>query len=199
MKTSLYGVLCATLLLAGSGCESRQDAVENAQEVNEAKNDSATASAGSNQMEEKKDFDSEFMTKAASGGMLEVELGKAVAAKATTPEAKQFANMMVTDHTKANIELKALAAKKNITLPATMGEDHQEVYKDVTEKTGINMDKEYLREMVQDHEEDVKEFIEASVKATDPDIKAFAKKTTPVLQHHLEQAQKMQAAVKAKK
>ncbi|ALD22020.1 DUF4142 domain-containing protein [Hymenobacter sp. DG25A] len=199
MKLSLYGVLCTSLLLAGSGCNSRQDAVETAQEVNEAKNDSATASAGTSKMEEKKDYDSEFMTKAASGGMMEVELGKAVAAKATTPEAKQFANMMVTDHTKANTELKALAAKKNITLPAAMGEDQQDVYKDVTEKTGINMDKEYLREMVQDHEKDVKEFIEASEKAMDPDIKAFAKKTTPVLQHHLEQAQKMLAAVKERK
>ncbi|WP_303309508.1 DUF4142 domain-containing protein [Hymenobacter sp. BT730] len=199
MKTLLWSTLCATLLLMGSGCNSRQDAVENAQEVNKAKNESSTESAATGKMEEKRNFDSEFMTKAASGGMLEVELGKAVAAKATTTEAKQFANMMVKDHTKANTELKALAARKNITLPTAMGEDHQEVYKDVTEKTGTTMDREYLREMVEDHEEDVKKFIEASVKASDPDIKAFAQKTTPVLQHHLEQAQKMLAAVKARK
>ncbi|MFD2787158.1 DUF4142 domain-containing protein [Hymenobacter rubripertinctus] len=48
--------------------------------------------------------------------------------------------------------------------------------KDVTEEKGLDMDKEYLRKMVKDHEEDVQEFTEASVKASDPAINAFATK-----------------------
>ena len=58
------------------------------------------------------DYDSELMIKAASGGMLQVEMGKQVAARAATPEAKQFAQKMVADHTKANAELMALTTKK---------------------------------------------------------------------------------------
>ena len=198
-RTLLQLATAAALFTAATACNSN-DSVKQAQEQNEAKNDATTSDTEVGEVKkDAMDFDTEFMTKAASGGMLEVELGTAVAAKGTTAEGKQFANSMVTDHTKANTELKTLAAKKNITLPATLGDDHQKVYDDVTGKSGVQMDQEYLKEMVKDHEEDVKEFTEASVKASDPEIKAFATKQVPILQHHLEMAQKMSAAIESRK
>jgi putative membrane protein len=187
------------LLIAAAGCNSN-DSVKQAQDVNEVKADSATTSTDMGNVEKKgMAYDSDFMTKAASGGMLEVELGKEVAARAVTPEAKKFAQQMVTDHTKANKELMALATKKNITLPTALGDDHQKVLKDVTEEKGVKMDQEYLREMLKDHEEDVKEFTDASIKASDPDIKAFATKTLPVLKMHLDMVTKMLPTVDAQK
>ncbi|MCA8832394.1 DUF4142 domain-containing protein [Hymenobacter pini] len=195
MKALFLPLAAAALLTATASCNSN-DSVKQAQEQNEAKNDARTSNTESGEVKkDAMDFDTEFMTKAASGGMLEVELGKAVVAKATTAEGKEFATSMVNDHTKANAELMALAAKKNITLPTALGDDHKKVYQDVTEETGVKMDQEYLKEMVKDHKEDVKEFTEASVRASDPEIKAFATKQVPVLQHHLEMAQKMSAAV----
>ena len=194
MKTSLIWLACAVLLTT-TGCNSH-DSVENAQKVNELKNDNATPSTGVGEVEKKfLDFDSEFMAKAASGGLLEVEMGRQVAARATTPQAKEFAQKMVADHTKSNAELKALAARKNITLPTTLGAEHARVLKDVLEKKGANMDHEYLTEMQKDHQEDVKEFTEASVKAADPDIKAFATKNVPVLKMHFDMVTKMLATV----
>src|SRR5215204_6234316 len=62
-----------------------------------------------------------FWSKAAQGGMAEVELAKLALQKSTNADVKKFAQMMVTDHTKANDELKALAAKKNVTLPTDIG------------------------------------------------------------------------------
>jgi putative membrane protein len=200
MKRPFIALLsAATLLIAAAGCNSN-DSVKEAQKANEAKADSTTANTGMGKIEEKgMDYDSEFMTKAASGGMLEVELGKQVAARAVTPEAKKFARQMVSDHTKANAELMALAAKKNITLPTTLGDDHAKVLKDVVEKKGVKMDQEYMKEMLKDHEEDVKEFTDASIKASDPDIKAFATKNVPVLKMHLDMVTKMRPAVDAAK
>ncbi|RYU80077.1 DUF4142 domain-containing protein [Hymenobacter persicinus] len=200
MKKTLYGLLCAGVLLGAAGCSTKQDSVETAQSENESKNAAATTDTELGKVEEKKlDFDSEFLTKAASGGMLEVQLGDYVAKNGSTTEGKQFGSQMVADHTKANAELKSIAAAKNVTLPAALGDDHAKVYKDVTEEKGADLDKEYLKEMVKDHEEDVKEFTEASVKAADPTLKAFATKQVPVLQHHLEMAQQMYAAVKDRK
>ena len=197
MKHFLYSALCATTLLASvSACSNNKDSVEQAQQANEAKTDDATATTDMGELKQDKlDFDSDFMTKAASGGMLEVELGNYVVAHATTPEAKQIGQQMVKDHTKANAELKDIATKKNITIPATLGEDQRDVMKDVTDETGVAMDKEYLKEMVKDHQHDVEEFTEASVKASDPDIKAFAAKNVPILKEHLDMATKMQATV----
>jgi len=192
-------LLTGTALLTAAGCNSH-DSVENAQKANEEKTDKATASTETGQVEQKGlNYDSEFMTKAASGGMLEVELGKQVAARAVTPEAKAFAQKMVSDHTKSNAELMALATKNNLTLPATLGDEHAKVLKDVVEEKGVKMDQEYLKEMLKDHQEDVKEFTDASIKATDPEIKAFATKNVPILQMHLDMVTKMRPAVDSRK
>jgi len=192
--------LVAALLLGAASCNSSSDSVKEAQQTNEAKIDSTTQDTGQGvAVRDDKEYDSEFMTKAASGGMLEVELGKVVAQRATTPAAKKFAQQMVTDHTKANDELKALAAKKNFKLPASLGEDQKKVYDEVLTEKGAKLDQKYVSEMVDDHEEDVKEFQEASTKSSDPAVKAFAAKTLPVLQMHLTMIKKIQATMDAKK
>ncbi len=198
-RTLLFLTSAAVLLTAGVSCNST-DSVKQAQEANETKADSATPDTSMGEVEKKgMDYDSEFMTKAASGGMLEVEMGKQVAARAVTPDAKKFAEQMVADHTKANNELMALAAKKNITLPTALSDKHKDVLKDVLDEKGVKMDQEYMKKMLKDHQEDVKEFTDASIKASDPDIKAFAAKNVPVLQMHLDMVTKMKPTVDAAK
>ena len=49
--------------------------------------------------------DSQFVTKAAEGGQFEVEIAKLAADKATDPHVKEFAQMLVDDHTAANENL----------------------------------------------------------------------------------------------
>lgn len=197
MKT----LLAATVLgLTLAACSGNKDPQEAAQAQNEAQHEAATPNTDAgNAAEQKLNYDSEFVTKAASGGLLEVELGKLVSQRGTTAQAKEFARHMVTDHTKANEELKALAAKKNITLPGGLSEDHQKVYDDVADEKGADMDKKYLQEMEKDHEEDVKEFAEAAAKVSDPEIKSFAAKTLPTLHMHLDMVKKDRPAVDAMK
>jgi putative membrane protein len=50
--------------------------------------------------------------------------------------------------------------------------------------------------MVEDHKKDVKEFDEATRKLTDPELKAFAMKTLPVLKTHLSEIQKIKSQLK---
>lgn len=191
--------VAATVLgLTLAACSGNKDPQETAQAQNEAQHEATTpnTSAG-DAREEKLNYDSEFLTKAASGGLLEVELGKLVSQRGTTAQAKTFAQHMVTDHTKANEELKALAAKRNITLPGGLSTDHQKVYDDVAGAKGLGMDKKYLQEMQKDHEEDVKEFQEAAAQASDPEIKAFAAKTLPTLKMHLDMVNRELPAVEA--
>jgi len=196
MKTLSLFLATAGLLGSLTACtDGNSDSVENAQKVNEARNEANLPESA----EKKADYDSEFLTKAASGGMLEVELGKLVLKRGTRADAKAFAQQMVTDHSQANAELMGLAQRKHITLPTMMGNDQQDVYKDVEEKTAANFDRVYIREMRQDHEEDIKLFSEAATKAADPDIRALAQKTVPVLQHHLEMVKKIEADIKASK
>jgi putative membrane protein len=128
----------------------------------------------------------DFMSEAASGGMTEVELGKIASTKAQNAEVKKFAEMMVTDHTKANDELKALAVKKNITLPTTPNAKHQAAIQKFQGMSGAGFDKAYVDDMLEDHEKDVAEFEKQSQSNPDADVKAFAAKTLPTLKKHLD-------------
>lgn len=121
-----------------------------------------------------------FLEAAARSGQKEAAVSEAVFPLLTTPAAKEFARMMVRDHTLANQELKALAAQKAVELPP----EEAPLAKKWSEKTK-DVDKDYLKEMVSDHEEAVALF-EKATKADDPDIAAFAQKTLPVLRQHLE-------------
>ncbi len=94
--------------------------------------------------------------------------------------------MLLTDHQKANDELKALAGRKNITLPARLGEDEQKHVDELAKLSGAEFDKKYVELMVEDHEDDVKLFKKAAEGAEDADLKAFATKQLPIQQKHLE-------------
>jgi putative membrane protein len=133
----------------------------------------------------------QFMTSAAQGGMMEVELGKLAASKAQNPEIKAFGQKMVVDHGKANDELKALAAKKNIELPKEMSGGMKAEVERLSKLSGAEFDKEYVSMMVDAHDEDVEAFETQAESAADPDVKAFAQKTLPVLKSHYETIKKI--------
>jgi putative membrane protein len=140
--------------------------------------------------------DSAFVLEAASGGLMEVSLGKLAQSNGSSVSVKEFGKMMVADHSKANTELKAVAAKKGITIPASPAEKQQKNIDDLSTKKGADFDKAYVDLMVDDHKEDIDKFQTEANKGNDADVKAFAAKTLPVLTKHLDHIQKIQDATK---
>ena len=116
------------------------------------------------------------MRKAAKGGMMEVAMGRLAEQNAQSEDVKSFGKRMVTDHGKANDELKSIATKKGVKLPS----------KEPSEKW--SSDKTYMNMMVKDHEKDLAEFQEEANNGSDPDVKKFAEKTAKVVQEHLDLA-----------
>jgi putative membrane protein len=171
------------------------DAVESANESNEVKQDSAQNSETQAAVPVSEE-DSKFAVMAASGGMTEVQLGELAQQKASSQRVKDFGAMMVRDHSKANDELKSLAGMKNITLPPAPGEDHMDHIKDLSGKSGKQFDRDYMKMMVDDHQEDISEFEKCSNNAADADLKAFASKTLPILRMHLDSAKAINDALK---
>ena len=135
--------------------------------------------------------DNEFVKKAASGGMHEVALGKIAQTKAKSEFVKSFAERMVTDHTKANENLKKAASAAGIALPEMMSEKDQKHVEHFQNYKGTNFDADYMKHMVSDHEADVALFTKASQEAKNPAIKEFAKTTLPTIQEHLKLAKKI--------
>jgi len=139
--------------------------------------------------------DSTFVTKAAQGGMAEVEFGKLATEKASSDSVKQFGQRMVDDHSKANDELKSLAQQKNMTLPTEMNAKDKAEQDQLLKLSGEAFDRAYMRMMVEDHRRDVNEFRNESKAGKDPEVKAWAAKTLPTLEDHLKMAQETNRAV----
>ena len=130
------------------------------------------------------DKDKIFMKKAAKGGMMEVAMGQVAEQKAQSEDVKSFGKRMVTDHGKANDELKAIASKKGVQLPS---KEHSMKW---------TSDKAYMDAMVKDHEKDLAEFKEEASGGTDPDLKKFADDTAKMVQEHLDLAKETQGKLK---
>jgi putative membrane protein len=139
--------------------------------------------------------DKKFVMEAAQGGMMEVKLGEVASNSAENADVKAFGQMMVKDHGAANDELKTLASSKGITLDEKLDEKNQKMVDNLSKKTGAAFDKAYMAAMVKDHNADVKEFKTASEKADDADIKAWAGKTLPTLEAHLDKAKEVNKAL----
>ena len=141
------------------------------------------------------DSPADFVKEAAQGGMAEVELGQLASKNAQDPEVKKFGQMMVSEHGKANAELKTLAGKKNWTMPTDIG-SHKSTMDKLQGLKGADFDKAYVDEMVSDHEKDLKAFQQQGQSGADPELKEFAAKTATVIQKHLDAIKAIQAKMK---
>ena len=128
--------------------------------------------------------DKTFMMNAAKGGMMEVEWGKLAAQNGQNADVKKFGNRMVTDHSKANSELMALAKEEGVSLPGAKAPGKWK------------SDKTYMDMMVKDHRADLAEFQKEAQSGTDADLKKFAEKYSKVVGEHLRLAQETQGKVK---
>ena len=137
--------------------------------------------------------DQEFMTKAAAGGLYEVQAGTLAQEKGRAPTVKSFGEMLIKDHSAANDELKALAATKGVTLPAALPADKKKRLDKIAKAK--DFDKEFVDEVgLDDHKKDIQLFEKASKDADDADVKAFATKTLPTLKAHREHAEGLKKA-----
>jgi putative membrane protein len=129
--------------------------------------------------------DMQFAKETAEAGLLEVKLGELALSKASSSDVKNLGQHMVTDHTKANNELMALATTKKITLPTVVSKEGQKHYDELSQKSGEDFDKAYSQLMVKDHEKVIDKFKSETKSGTDSDLKKWASNTLPTLEHHL--------------
>ncbi len=180
MKKIAFNCMLAVMLCAAAACNTTNDSTDTAEEQNEE------------QFGEAREDDTEFAVAAANGGMMEVQMGELAQKNGSSQAVKDFGRMMVEDHGKANEELKSLAQQLNITLPTSMGEDKQEKYNELANKTGREFDQAYADLMVKDHKEDIEAFKEEAQEGRIPELKNWAAGKVPVLEMHLQKAQAMQ-------
>ena len=133
----------------------------------------------------------DFAQEAATGGMMEVELGNLAQKNSSFKAVKDYGKMLADDHTSLNNELKDLASKKNINLPTTVTSDQQDKIDKLSKETGSAFDKDFISMAIDDHEKDINNFKKAGDNLTDQDLKDFIVKALPTLQKHLDKAKEI--------
>jgi putative membrane protein len=137
--------------------------------------------------------DATFMQHAAADGMAEVQMGQMALDKASNASLKELAQRVVDDHTKANDQLKALAAGKQVALPAAPDANAQKESKKLDALDGGAFDKAWSKAMVDAHKKAVKLFTAEGKATKDQDMRKFAQTTLPMLQTHLQMATQVAA------
>jgi putative membrane protein len=144
--------------------------------------------------------DKSFMKNAAEAGHTEINASKVALEKNRSPAVKDFAETMVGDHTTAADGLAQLAASKNFKLPDGPSTMQKAKIAVLSKLDGATFDKQYAKTIgISAHEDAVKLFKDAAANATDPEVKQFAAKTLPTLEHHLEMAKSLKTATDSEK
>jgi predicted outer membrane protein len=133
-----------------------------------------------------------FVTKAAKGNFAEVELGKLASQKSHNADVKAFGEQMVTDHSKANDNLKPIADSNGVQWPTKLTGEPKTLYDKLSSLSGAAFDKTYIHAMVQGHEQTAKLYETESGTVKDSQLKSYVDQTLPVVQQHLSHIQSIQ-------
>ncbi|HJR08915.1 MAG TPA: DUF4142 domain-containing protein [Pyrinomonadaceae bacterium] len=185
-KGKRLGFVLSTAMM----CVALAATVATAQNTNSGMNtNSGTNMNRSGQMASVSSSDRKFAMTAAAGGMAEVELARMALTRASSDAVKQYAQKMIDDHTPANEELMSIASSKGITLPSAPDAKMRAMMAKMQNLSGAAFDREYIMMAgSKDHQKMEKLFRDESMKGRDADLKAFAAKTLPVVQMHLQMA-----------
>lgn len=138
--------------------------------------------------------DGDFYKHAAEAGIAEVDAGNLAQSKTDNSKLKDFAAMMVKDHSAANDKLKGIADNKGIKLPTSPSIGQMATKAKLDVLTGQTFDKSYIKGQIKAHQDTAALFKTEIASGQDADAKAFAKATLPTVQAHLKQIKKIAAA-----
>jgi putative membrane protein len=130
------------------------------------------------------DSDKKFLAMAAQGDQNEIVLGKLAAQKATNPEVKAFGEKMVKDHTQMSASMKPFVEEWGLTISNGPDADTQKVWDKLYALSGKDFDKEYMKEMVDDHTKDLEEFTTEVKDTKDPKFRTAVMKGKSVVAAH---------------
>lgn len=134
----------------------------------------------------------DFAEEASAKGIAEIETSKLALEKGSHAEVKKFAQTMIDDHTRANDELKALAKQKNLEVSNDAELMSKAKAMILQVRDGENFDKAYANNQVVAHEQAI-ELYQKAAASDDAEFSAWAKKTLPKLEHHLQMAKELQS------
>jgi putative membrane protein len=129
--------------------------------------------------------DRKFAEKMVCMGLLEVKESELAQSKAVTPSVKTLATQLVESHTKANNELKSLAAKKNISVQTDLTSKQQKKLDKLAKCEGKKFDKKYAHCMKSLHKKSKCKLKKEAKHGKDAELTAWANSQVPIIENHI--------------
>jgi putative membrane protein len=136
--------------------------------------------------------DRDFLERASEGNNAEVAIGNLVHGNALRAEVVSLGQMVAADHSAAQQQLAAIATAKHIALTTSLGE-HQANYDRLADRKGDQFDPEFVKVMVEEHDQALELFRGEAKNGVDRDLKTYAAAMVPKLETHLAQAKALSA------
>ena len=161
----------------------------NQQPPNPTTQDSAGAPGMSGQMMR----DKLFLRTAVAGNLLQIKLGQLAAQKGSTADVKELGQKMVTDHTEINADLAPIADSMGVMVPKKISKEDQAAYEKLNGLSGTAFDTAYITLMVNDHHQDLREYRQEFITATDETLKDAVLKSAKIIREHMTMVDKLAA------
>jgi putative membrane protein len=133
-----------------------------------------------------------FIHTAADANTLEIQSSQIALQKTTNEQVKDFAHLMIKDHTRIGDEFESIAEKQNLQLPKGLDSKSQSSLKRLQSESGTRFSRTYARMMLKGHQQAVKLFQSYAQNGDDQQLKEWAEQTLPTLQEHLRRAEAME-------
>lgn len=144
--------------------------------------------------------DQQFVDFAAQTDMTEANLGQLATDQASAQGVKDYALMLVTDHTADYTQLSTVASKANLAIPKGLDAAHDKMVAPFRNLKGAAFDRRYIQEMIAGHTKAVAVYTKEAADAESADLKAYASQALPKLESHLDGAKDLaKAKASAKK
>ena len=141
--------------------------------------------------------DPQFIDAAAGNGRYEVQASRLAMYRATSPQVRSYAQMLIDHHTMANSELMDLVRARGMRLPGVLPRDKRAKLDRLASAAGSEFDRMYIRIVgIEDHHADIALFERASRELRDPELRTWASRTLPALRSHLDAAQSLGSAMR---
>jgi len=128
-----------------------------------------------------------FVRQATESGRKEVTAARNAVTQLKEPELKKIAEMLVSDHTGANVKLSKLAESKGWPVPAP-----QPAAAPASGAASGDFDAAWTAEMIAGHERSIALYRAQAQNGEDKDLRNYARETLPTIERHLAELRRLQ-------
>lgn len=130
----------------------------------------------------------------------EIAAGKAAQEKASNSDVKDFAKMLVDDHTELQKKLDSFATDANLTpvsppMADQMQAQNEQQMDSLQSMSGAAYDRAFINDMVKDHQMTLDNLHQWESTATNAQLRSIVSGAIPVIQKHLDRAQELQSSL----